>query len=81
MNDTEKSRRQSAFEESEALVEAKFPDCCRSEDPADHNLLVRMLNVTKKLRPKERLVLIEVAAKKNSPPDMEITLEEGVPEA
>ncbi len=66
---------------SEALVEAKFPDCCRSEDPADHNLLVRMLNVMKKLRPKERLVLIEVAAKEFSPPDMEITLEEGVPEA
>jgi len=70
-----KSRRQSAFEESEALVEAKIPDFCRSEDPADHNLLVGMLNVMKRLRPKERLVLIEVAAKKFSP------LEEGVPEA
>lgn len=51
------------FEESKALVEAKFQDFCRSEDPADHTLLVGMLNMMKKLRPEERLILIEVAAR------------------
>lgn len=41
-----------------------------------------MLNVMKKLRPKERLpALIEVAANFVPPPDMEMTLEERVPEA
>ena len=45
------------------------------------NLLVGMFNVMKKLRPKESLVLIEVAAKRVFPPTMEITFEEEVPEA